>query len=190
MTTTPAPLQIAVLVGSLRKASFNRIVADNLAPLSPSGLHLHVLPPLHDIPLYNQDHFDAGVPPAVTSLGEAIARSDGLVIVTPEYNYSVPGVLKNALDWLSRLPDKPIQHKPVALQSASMGVLGGVRAQYHLRQILVALNAMVMNTPEVVIGSVQAKVDPATRRITDADTRQFISTQLAAFEVQARRLRT
>ncbi len=104
-----------------------------------------------------------------------------VVIVTPEYNYSVPGALKNALDWLSRLPGKPMGSRPVALQSASMGMLGGVRAQYHLRQVLVALDARVMNLPEVMIGQVQNKVDADAGRLVDGDSREHIRHQLDAF---------
>lgn len=187
MPNSPAPLKIVAIVGSLRKASFNRIVAESLPSLSPAGLHITVLPSLHEIPMYDQDVFDAGIPTAVSALAQAVGESAGVILVTPEYNYSVPAALKNALDWLSRLPNKPMNEKPVILQSASMGTLGGVRAQYHLRQVLVALNAAVMNTPEVLIGSVQNKVDAPTRRITDAPTREFIGAQLAAFEARLRR---
>lgn len=187
MPNSTAPLKIVAIVGSLRKASFNRIVAENLPTLSPSGLHITVLPGLHEIPMYDQDDFDKGIPKAVTALAQAVSDADGVILVTPEYNYSMPGALKNALDWLSRLPNKPMNEKAVLLQSASMGALGGVRAQYHLRQVLVALNATVMNTPEVLIGSVQNKVDVSTRRITEAQTREFIGAQLVALEAHLRR---
>lgn len=176
------PNPVAVLVGSLRRDSFNRIVAEQLPALAPSGMTLQIQPSLGNIPLYDQDVFDAGIPSPVTALAQAVMQSTAVIIVTPEYNYSVPGVLKNALDWLSRLKDKPFDRKRVALVSASMGALGGVRGQHHLRQVLVALNAQVMNHPEVVIGTVQNKVDAQQRRITDAGTEDFLRKQLQALQ--------
>jgi chromate reductase len=120
-------------------------------------------------------------------MGEAIAQADGVIIVTPEYNYSVPGVLKNGLDWLSRLPAQPFAGKPTALQSASPGMIGGARAQYHLRQILVFLDAAVFNKPEVMIGQVMTKVDAGSGELTDEATRTFITGQLTSFAAFARR---
>ncbi|HAI6795969.1 TPA: class I chromate reductase YieF, partial [Escherichia coli] len=105
----------------------------------------------------------------------------GVVIVTPEYNYSVPGGLKNAIDWLSRLPDQPLAGKPVLIQTSSMGVIGGARCQYHLRQILVFLDAMVMNKPEFMGGVIQNKVDPQTGEVIDQGTLDHLTGQLAAF---------
>jgi chromate reductase len=110
-----------------------------------------------------------------------------VIIVTPEYNYSVPGVLKNALDWLSRLPTQPFAGKPTMIQSGSPGVIGGARAQYHLRQILVFLDATVMNKPEVMIGQIASKVDAGSGELTDEATRGFIAAQLKAFAAFARR---
>lgn len=119
-------------------------------------------------------------------MGEAIAKADGVIIVTPEYNYSVPGVLKNALDWLSRLPTHPVAGNPTAMQTGSPGLVGGARAQYHLRQILVFLDATVMNKPEVMISQIQTKVD-ATGELNDETTRSSIAGQLKAFAAFARR---
>lgn len=113
-------------------------------------------------------------------MGKQINAADAIIIVTPEYNYSVPGVLKNALDWLSRLPDTPVAGKPVAIQTASPGTIGGARAQYQLRQMLVFLDGRVLNKPEVMIGQAAQKIDIATRRITDNATREFITKQLTA----------
>lgn len=171
---------VVVLVGSLRGGSYNRMIANTLAELAPEGMSIEILPSLADIPLYDADLQAAGFPASVLSMGAAIKAADGIVVVTPEYNYSIPGVLKNAIDWFSRLPDTPFAGKPLAIQSASMGGLGGARAQYHLRQILVFLDAMVLNKPEIMVGVVQNKVDPATEKLVDADTRAFISKQLAA----------
>lgn len=175
-----SPLAVGVLVGSLRRGSFNRMVAQTLPDLAPPGLRISALPSIAPIPLYDQDLFDASVPAAVQALAQAIGEMRAVIIVTPEYNFSVPGALKNALDWLSRLPGKPLSGKAVALQSASMGALGGVRAQYHLRQVLVALNAQVMNLPEVLIGNVDKKVDTDTGKLTDEASLGFIRQQLQA----------
>ena len=171
---------VLVICGSLRKASFNAIVAKSLPALAPAGMTLVPSPPIGDIPLYNADVQEKGFPAPVTTLGDAIRKSDGVIIVTPEYNYSIPGVLKNAIDWVSRLPDQPFAHKPVALQSASMGPLGGARAQYHLRQTLVFLEAHVFNRPEIFIATVQNKVNDKGE-LTDETTRGFIKQQLEGF---------
>ena len=120
-------------------------------------------------------------------MGEAIAKADGIIIVTPEYNYSIPGVLKNAIDWLSRLPNQPFAGKPTAIQSGSPGALGGARAQYQLRQSLVFLDASVLNKPEVMVSQIMTKVDATTMELTDQTTRDFIAGQLKAFATFARR---
>lgn len=183
---TPAPpavtRQLLAIPGSLRQGAFSTAVALSLPDLVTTGQTVDQAPPLHDIPLYNQDVFDAGLPAAVQALGEAVARADGLVFVTPEYNYSVPGVLKNAIDWLSRLKNKPLAGKPVALMSTSPGILGGARAQYHLRQVLVAVDARVMNLPEVMVGQVDRKVGGTPLRLTDPDARAHIQKQLQALD--------
>ncbi len=181
--------KIVVLVGSLRQGSYNRMVANTLQELAPEGMEIEILPSVGEIPHYDSDVQAVGIPQAVLSMGAAIKAADGIVIVTPEYNYSVPGVLKNAIDWLSRLPDAPFAGKPLAIQSASMGILGGARAQYQLRQILVFLDAMVVNKPEIMIGVVQNKVDSATGKLTDADTRAFVGKQLSALASLIARLK-
>lgn len=181
-------LQVASLCGSLRKGSFNRGVERALPGLAPEGVRISALDGLAEIPPYNGDIEEAGFPPAVTALGEAVRAADGLVIVTPEYNNSVPGVLKNGIDWLSRLPDQPFSEKPVALISASTGMFGGVRSQIALRPALVTLNAFVMNRPGVFIAQARAKFDPDTIDLTDEPTRDLIARQLAAFRSWIRRL--
>ncbi|SQB40708.1 NADPH-dependent FMN reductase [Citrobacter koseri] len=118
---------------------------------------------------------------AFEALAEQIRKADGVVIVTPEYNYSVPGGLKNAIDWLSRLPEQPLAGKPVLIQTSSMGAIGGARCQYHLRQILVFLDAMVMNKPEFMGGVIQNKVDPQTGEVVDQSTIDHLTGQLTAF---------
>lgn len=181
------PLKVVTLVGSLRKGSYNRMVAQSLAELAPAGLSVELLASVGDIPHYDADVQAEGFPGAVVAMGDAIRAADGVIIVTPEYNYSVPGVLKNAIDWLSRLDKQPFAGKPVAIQSASMGVFGGARAQYHLRQILVFLDAIVLNRPEVMVGAAQTKVNEDTATLGDAGTRDFIAGQLKAFEAFIRK---
>ncbi|VTU21212.1 NADPH-dependent FMN reductase [Variovorax sp. RA8] len=118
--------------------------------------------------------------PAVAALRERIRKADGVVIATPEYNFSTPGVLKNTLDWLSRGEDQPFAFKPVAIVSASPGPLGGARVQYDLRRVMLFMDAQVMAKPEVFIGGATAKFS-AEGVCTDATTRQFVGDQMAAF---------
>jgi chromate reductase, NAD(P)H dehydrogenase (quinone) len=174
-------LQFAVMVGSLRKGSLNAAIARALPALAPEGVTIAPLGSVGDFPLYNADVQAEGFPPVVTAMGEAIRAADGVIVVTPEYNYSIPGVLKNVIDWLSRLPNQPFAGKPVAIQSASPGMFGGVRAQLHLRHSFVFLDARLMNKPEVIIPQAQTKVDAATGELTDAATRGFLADQLKAF---------
>lgn len=178
--TPKADLQFAVLLGSLRKSSYNHSIANTLDELAPENVQVSLLGSIGDIPHYSADAQTIGFPPHVSQMAEAIAVADALVIVTPEYNYSVPGVLKNTLDWLSRITPQPLRRKAVAIQTASPGMLGGVRAQYHLRQILVSMDARVLNRPEVVVGGVADKIDQVSKLLRDPDTREVIATQLAA----------
>ena len=175
------PIKLGTLVGSLRKDSYNAAIARALPALAPAGVTISALPSIRDIPLYDADVQAQGMPASVTALAEAIRGCHGIVIVSPEYNYSVPGVLKNAIDWLSRVPNQPFANKPIAIQSASMGPLGGARMQYHLRQIFVFLDAQVFGRPEVMVGLAQTKID-AAGAITDKATSDFIASQLKAFE--------
>lgn len=184
---TDKPLRFVVLLGSLRAASVHRIIAHALPALAPEGVEIEQLGSVGDIPHYDADLQAEGFPAAVLAMGEAIRKAGGVIIVTPEYNYSVPGALKNALDWLSRLPDTPFAGKPVAIQTGSPGMIGGARCQYHLRQILVFLDAYVLNKPEVMVSQVMPKVDAAAGELIDAATRSFIGSQLAAFSTFARR---
>ncbi|POF62250.1 hypothetical protein CFR73_12620 [Novacetimonas maltaceti] len=179
MTTTRS-LHFVTLLGSLRKASFNAAVARALPGIAPEGVCVTPLGSIGDFPHYSQDVQEAGFPAPVTAMAQQIAGADAVVIVTPEYNYSVPGVLKNAIDWLSRVSPQPLAGKPVAIITASPGMIGGARAQYHLRQSLVFLDAYVLNRPEAMIGQVAGKVDAATR--------EFLGRQLAALAALVRRL--
>ena len=173
-------MNIVTLSGSLRANSYNAALARALPELAPAGMTLSEAADIGGLPHYNADVQAAGVPAAVEQLGEALRAADGLVIVTPEYNYSIPGVLKNAVDWLSRLSAQPFKDKPVLLQSASMGALGGARAQYHLRQVLVFVEARVFNRPEVMIAAAQDRFD-ASGKLVDGVTRDLVAKQLAAF---------
>ncbi len=140
------------------------------------------------IPLYNEDVYKQGFPPVVQALREKIAAADAILFVTPEYNYSVPGVLKNAIDWASRPPDQPFQGKPAAIMGASNGMFGTARSQYHLRQICVTLDIRPINRPEVMIGHAQDKFDKEGR-LTDEMTRKFIKDLLVGLAEWTQKLR-
>jgi chromate reductase len=175
-------VNVITICGSLRQASYNAMVQRALPTLAPEGLSLTEAPPFAAFPLYNADlQTSTGFPGPVTVLADAIRAADGVIIVSPEYNYSIPGGLKNALDWVSRLPNQPFAGKPIALQSASPGPLGGGRVQYDLRRAMVFLDAFVLNKPEIFIGGCASKIDEKTGAIIDESTRNFIKQQLAAF---------
>jgi chromate reductase, NAD(P)H dehydrogenase (quinone) len=175
------PLHFVTLLGSLRKGSYNGAIVRALPALAPADVTIGTLGSVGALPLYDADLQAQGFPAPVQAMADAIAKADGVIIVTPEYNYSVPGVLKNALDWLSRLPAQPFVGKPTAIQSGSPGIIGGARAQYHLRQILVFLDAVVMSKPEVMVSQITQKVDAGSGELTDQVTRDFIAAQLQAF---------
>lgn len=181
------PQRFVTLLGSLRRGSFHGGIARALPGLAPDDVVITPLGSVGELPHYNADLQADGFPPAVLAMGEAIRASDGVIIVTPEYNYSLPGALKNALDWMSRLPDTPFGGKPVAIQTGSPGMIGGARCQYHLRQILVFLDAYVLNKPEVMIGQVMQKIDTTANTITDEPTRLFVASQIKTFSSFARR---
>jgi chromate reductase len=153
-----------------------------LPSLAPDGMVLKEAPSFAAFPLYNADvQSSSGFPGPVTALADAIRAADGVIFVTPEYNFSIPGGMKNAIDWVSRLPNQPFAGKPIALQSASPGPLGGGRVQYDLRRAMVFLDAFVLNKPEIFIGSCASKIDDKTGQLTDETTRNFIKQQLSAF---------
>jgi chromate reductase len=175
------PLRFVTLLGSLRRASLNAAVARALPALAPPGVTIERLSAFGDFPIYDADVEAHGLPAQVIAMAKAISAADGVIIVTPEYNYSIPGGLKNAIDWLSRVQPNPFLEKPVALQSASVGMLGGARAQYHLRMTFVMLEARVFNKPEVFVSQAPQKIDAATGELTDQPTRELIAKQLAGF---------
>src|SRR5262245_26760497 len=123
-------LNVVTICGSLRKGSYNRIVMNELAGLVPEHMQVRETPPYNEFPLYNADiQNSTGFPATVNALADAIRAADGVIFVTAEYNFGIPGPLKNAIDWVSRLKDQPFAGKPVALQSAAPGALGGGRVQ-------------------------------------------------------------
>jgi chromate reductase len=175
-------LSVISICGSLRSGSYNGIVQRALPALAPEGLVVRPAPSFSEFPLYNADVQTAsGFPGPVNALADAIRAADGVIIVTPEYNFSIPGGLKNAIDWVSRVQNQPFAGKPIALQSASPGPLGGGRVQYDLRRAMVFLDAFVLNKPEIFIGSCASKLDDKTGEIKDEATRNFIKQQLTAF---------
>lgn len=183
------PIRLVTLLGSLRQGSLNAAVVRTLPELAPAGMSFSPLPSVGDYPIYDADLQAEGFPTVVEQAGEAIRAADGVLIVSPEYNYSMPGGLKNAIDWISRLKGQPFAGKPVAIQSVSGGMLGGARMQYHLRQTMVFLDAHVLNKPEVMIGQGNAKIDAASGKLADETTRKFVSDQLVAFAAFIARLR-
>jgi chromate reductase len=170
------------ICGSLRKGSYNRMVMNALPALAPEGMKITEAPPFTEIPLYSADiQNSSGFPAPVQKLADAIRAADGIIINTPEYNFGVPGGLKNAIDWVSRLQNQPFVGKPIALQSASPGPVGGARVQYDLRRTMVFLDALTLNKPEIFIGNCAQRIDDKTGKITDEATVGFIKQQLAAF---------
>jgi chromate reductase, NAD(P)H dehydrogenase (quinone) len=183
------PLDVLVLCGSLRNGSYNRALVKALPALAPPGIALCEAPSFRDLPLYDYDvHQAHGVPPAAVALADAIRAADALIIVSPEYNWSIPGGLKNAIDWTSRGNNQPLAGKPVALQSAATGLLGGSRMQYHLRQSLTSLDAQLFTKPEVIVTFAAKKFDEKTLELTDQPTRDMVKQQLAGFEKFVRRI--
>jgi chromate reductase len=175
-------LNVISICGSLRKGSYNRMVMNALPALAPEGMKITEAPPFTEFPLYNADvQNSTGFPAPVQRLADAIRAADGVIFNTPEYNFGIPGPLKNAIDWVSRLPNQPFAGKPVALQSASPGPVGGARVQYDLRRTMVFLDAFTLNKPEIFIGNCAQRIDDKTGKITDEATAGFIKQQLAAF---------
>ena len=179
---TDRTLNVVSICGSLRKGSYNRMVMNALQGYAPEGMRIAEAPSFAGFPLYNTDvQNSTGFPAPVQALGEAIRAADAVIFVSPEYNYSIPGVLKNAIDWVSRVPNQPFAGKPIAIQSATGGTLGGGRMQYDLRRCMIFLDAWTINKPEIFIGNCSQKIDEKTGQIKDEQTISFIKQQLAAF---------
>jgi chromate reductase, NAD(P)H dehydrogenase (quinone) len=171
-------IKVLAFAGSLRKGSYNKALIRAAVKLAPENMAIEVFD-LEGIPLFNQE-FEANPPQRIKEFKDKIRGADALLIATPEYNYSVSGVLKNAIDCASRpKADTPLMGKPVAIMSASTGRLGGARAQYHLRQTFVFLDMQPVNRPEVMLADAAHSVD-AQGNLTNDQTRQLIRQLLEA----------
>src|SRR5216684_4949416 len=166
------------ICGSLRAGSYNKSALRTAVELKPPGMTIEIAD-IGAFPLYNEDVRAQGFPPPVETFRQQIAAADALLFVTPEYNYSMPGVLKNAIDWASRPPDQPFAGKPVAIMGAAAGMAGSARAQYDLRRSCVFLDMHPLNKPEVFIGQAQTKFD-AEGRLQDEVAKNLIRDLMAA----------
>jgi chromate reductase len=182
-------LNVLSICGSLRKGSFNAMTQRTLPALAPGGMTIKPAPSFADFPLYNADiQNSTGFPAPVNALADAIRAADGVIFCTPEYNFTIPGGLKNAIDWVSRLQNQPLAGKPIALQSASPGPVGGARVQYDVRKAMAFLDAFVLNKPEIFINNCASKFDEASGELKDETTRGLIKQQLASFATFIARL--
>jgi chromate reductase, NAD(P)H dehydrogenase (quinone) len=180
------PVRILGISGSLRKGSYNSSTLRAAAALVPDGASIEVFD-LSPIPLYNDDVRAAGYPAIVQGFRSKIEAADAILFVTPEYNYSMSGVLKNAIDWASRPPGPPLSRKPVGIMGASMGLWGTTRAQYHLRQVCVFLDLWPINKPEVLIAQAQTKFNDQGE-LTDETTKKLIQEHLVNLVGWTRRM--
>jgi chromate reductase len=172
--------QVLAICGSLRKGSFNRMLMNTSMALAPQGMTIKEAPSFANFPIYNFDDQQAtGFPKEVDALNEAVKAADGVLVVSAEYNWSIPGGLKNAIDWLSRYKEVTFKDKPVCIQSAAPGLLGGARMQYHLRMSLQAIDAQLFGKPEVIVNMAASKF--ADGKLTDQTAIDLIKQQLAAF---------
>lgn len=176
-----APIHLVGISGSLRAGSHNTALLRSVAEVLPEGVTFEILS-LGDIPFYNGD-FDLPIanerPTPVVQLREAIAKADGLVIASPEYNYSIPGGLKNAIDWVSRGPESPLVKKPVALMGGSPGLWGSVRMQLAFLPIFQAMGMHVIQKPEVLVSQINKKFDD-NLQLTDETTRELVRKKIQA----------
>ena len=173
-------MKVLGISGSLRKASYNTMALRAAQKLAPEGMTLEIAD-ISRIPMYNDDVRAAGEPAEVAALKAQIRAADAVLLVTPEYNFSSPGVLKNTLDWLSRPPEPPFEGKPVAIMGASPGPVGTARVQYDLRKVLGFMNTFTVNKPEVFISFAQNKFN-AQGELTDEPTSKFIADLLVSLQ--------
>jgi chromate reductase len=172
------PINIVGISGSLRQKSFNSALLRAAVSLVPAGMSIKPAT-FAAFPVYSADVQAVGIPEPVTTLGGQIREADAVLIVSPEYNYSIPGGLKNAIDWISRLENQPFNGKLIAIMGASPGRIGTARMQYHLRQCFVFLNGSVLNRPEVMVGGAGSLFDD-TGNLTDEPTRKIVRDLLTA----------
>jgi len=181
------PMTILSFAGSLRKDSYNKAILRAAMELVPKNTKLEIFD-LEGIPPFNQN-LENRMPQKVKEFKAKIGAADAMLIATPEYNYSMPGVLKNAIDWASRPPgDNSFEGKPVAIMGASPGRIGTVRAQYHLRQVCVSLNMHLINRPEVFVAFAHEKIDEKGR-LKDEESREIIRELLNSLITWTRRLK-
>jgi chromate reductase, NAD(P)H dehydrogenase (quinone) len=180
-------IKVLGICGSLRKKSFNMAGLRAAGELMPAGMTMTIAE-IGDMPLYNQDVLDAGMPESVKRFRAQVKAADGVLIASPEYNFSVTPALKNAIDWASRPPDQAWQDKPVAIFSCTGGPVGGARVQYEVRKILTQIWGLVLPRPEVFIGNSASKFD-ADGRLTDETTRKFLIDLLVGFKAWIERMR-
>lgn len=180
-------MHVVALIGSLRKASYNRMTFNAVRELLPEGMTIEE-GEIASIPPFNEDVLEeSGHPEPVRRLREQIRAADAVLFISPEYNYSIPGVLKNAIDWVSRpVVDQPFRGKPVAIMGAALRALGTGRMQYHLRQVFVFLEADALTQPEVMINFEAEKF--VDGRLVDEPTRRRIREQLEALRDWTERL--
>jgi chromate reductase len=179
-------IKILAICGSLRKGSYNMAALRTAISQKPPNMTVDVAD-ISQIPLYNEDVRQQGFPPSVETLRRQIAAADALLFACPEYNYSMTGVLKNAIDWASRPPDQPFAGKPCAIIGAAAGMAGSARAQYDLRRSCVFLDMHPLNKPEVLIGQAQTKFD-AEGNLIDEAARGFIRDLMVALAAWARQI--
>jgi|SRR5579884_1826347 len=181
-------IEVAAIVGSLRRRSFNRALLRAALELKPPAMRIRELA-IGDLPYYNEDLERQGCPAAVQRFRDGLAAADALLVITPEYNYSIPGALKNALDWASRPAGSLVlDGMPAAIMGAAVGRSGTMRAQLHLRQIFTTLDVRPLNKPEIYVTFAGDKFD-ADLNLTDEPTRDLIRDLLANLVEWTRRLR-
>jgi chromate reductase, NAD(P)H dehydrogenase (quinone) len=181
-------IYILGFAGSLRKGSYNKAILRAAAEMLPAGARLEIFD-LEGIPPFNQD-FENSPPENVKEFKAKIKAADSILIASPEYNYSIPGVLKNAIDWASRpYGDNSWNEKPVAMMSASTGAIGGARAQYHLRQTFVFLNMKPINKPEVIVTFASQKIN-SEGKLTDETTRKYIKDLMESLVLWTKQLQS
>lgn len=185
-----APIRVCGIAGSLRSASYNKALLRAAQELAPPGMEIRFFDRLEQIPLFDADREAMGDPEAVAALKKAIGEGDALLVATPEYNYSIPGVLKNAVDWASRAGGgkSVLAGKPAAIMGASPGMFGSVRAQLALRQALHSTGTYVLPKPEVYVARCEGKFD-AAGTLTDEPTRKAVRQLLEALAAWAGRFR-
>ena len=182
---TNTPIRVLGITGSLRDASFNTALLMAAAELLPPEMTLEIID-LADLPMFDVDT-EKPFPESVAQFREKVARADAVLISTPEYNSSISGVLKNALDWASRAPEPPFTGKPVAIMGASTGVFGTARAQLQLRQVLTHIGALVLSKPEVMVARAADSFDDEDRLVNET-TRGFLQSLLAGLGEWTRRV--